>query len=102
MRQSGVGNIQIFVRAPGFSCNQIPLQSNRMTYKTFCGGIFETNCYLVKAPQGWILFDAPEGSCEWVKSLGVDLKLLLLTHGHIDHVQDVAKIKRQRSEEHTS
>ncbi|PWT82536.1 MAG: hypothetical protein C5B58_08075 [Acidobacteria bacterium] len=66
-----------------------------MNYKKFCGGIFETNCYLLKASQGWILFDAPEGACEWVKSIDVDLKLLLLTHGHIDHVQDVAKIKRQ-------
>jgi len=66
-----------------------------MNYKQFCGGIFETNCYLLKEPDGWILFDAPEGSCEWVKSLRIDLKLLLLTHGHIDHVQDVAKIKRQ-------
>lgn len=66
-----------------------------MNYKQFCGGIFETNCYLLKTPQGWILFDAPEGSCEWVRSLGVDPKLLLLTHGHVDHVQDVSKIKRQ-------
>src|SRR5215468_2210919 len=65
------------------------------TYKAFCCGIFETNCYLLQAPQGWILFDAPEGACEWVKSIGVDLKLLLLTHGHIDHIQDVAGIKRQ-------
>ncbi|PYJ22805.1 MAG: hypothetical protein DME99_04450 [Verrucomicrobia bacterium] len=64
-------------------------------YERFCGGIFETNCYLVKAPEGWILFDAPDGACEWIKSLDVDPKLLLLTHGHIDHVQDVAKIKRQ-------
>ena len=95
MRQSAVGNIQIFVKAPGFSCSQTPQQSNPMNYKQFCGGIFETNCYLLKAPQGWILFDAPQGSCEWVESLGIDLKLLLLTHGHIDHVQDVAKIKRQ-------
>jgi len=66
-----------------------------MNYKQFCGGIFETNSYLLEAPQGWILFDAPEGSCEWVRSLGVDPKLLLLTHGHVDHVQDVARIKRQ-------
>jgi glyoxylase-like metal-dependent hydrolase (beta-lactamase superfamily II) len=66
-----------------------------MNYKQFCGGIFETNCYLLKAPEGWMLFDAPEGSCAWIGSLGVDLKLLLLTHGHIDHVQDVAKIKRR-------
>jgi glyoxylase-like metal-dependent hydrolase (beta-lactamase superfamily II) len=66
-----------------------------MGYESFCGGIFETNCYLFKAPEGPILFDAPQGSCEWVRSLGVEPKLLLLTHGHIDHVQDVARIKQQ-------
>ena len=66
-----------------------------MNYQSFCGGIFETNCYLLQAPEGWILFDAPEGACDWVRSLDADLKLLLLTHGHIDHVQDVARIKRQ-------
>src|SRR5438105_15700353 len=66
-----------------------------MNYKKFCGGIFETNCYLLEAPQRWILFDAPQGACEWVKSLGIDPKLLLLTHGRVDHVQDVARIKRQ-------
>jgi glyoxylase-like metal-dependent hydrolase (beta-lactamase superfamily II) len=66
-----------------------------MKYQSFCGGIFETNCYLVEAPEGWILFDAPEGAHEWLRSLNVRPKLLLLTHGHIDHVQDLASIKRQ-------
>src|SRR5437773_5437614 len=66
-----------------------------MTYESFCGGIFETNCYLLEAPEGWILFDAPEGACQWLESRDLDPKLLLLTHGHIDHVQDVAKIKRR-------
>lgn len=66
-----------------------------LTYDTFCGGIFETNCYLVQAPEGSILFDAPEGVCDWLDKRKVNLKLLLLTHGHIDHVQDVAKIKRR-------
>src|SRR6266403_1856709 len=66
-----------------------------MIYETFCGGIFETNSYLLMAPEGWILFDAPQGACEWMRSLEVEPKLLLLTHGHIDHVQDVARIKRQ-------
>src|SRR5215468_2379552 len=65
------------------------------TYKAFCGGIFETNCYLFEAPEGWILFDAPEGACEWLRSLNIHPKLLLLTHGHIDHIQDVARIKQQ-------
>ncbi len=66
-----------------------------ITYKSFCGGIFETNCYLIEAPEGWILFDAPDGACAWVESLNIDPKLLLLTHGHFDHVPDVAKIKRR-------
>ena len=68
-----------------------------MIYESFCGGIFETNCYLFKAPGGWILFDAPDGACDWLESCNVDLKLLLLTHGHVDHVQDVAQIKQRFS-----
>ena len=70
-------------------------QTAGMTYETFCGGMFETNCYLISAPEGWILFDAPDGACDWLESRQVDLKLLLLTHGHIDHIQDVAKIKHR-------
>ena len=66
-----------------------------MIYETFCGGIFETNCYLVKAPEGWILFDAPDGACDWLVSRNVTPKLLLLTHGHFDHIPDVAKIKHR-------
>jgi len=66
-----------------------------MNYESFCGGIFETNCYLLEAPEGSILFDAPQGACEWLHSIDARPKLLLLTHGHIDHVQDVARIKRQ-------
>src|ERR1700730_7407346 len=75
----------------------LPWPRNRtamMTYETFCGGIFETNCYLVEAPEGWMLFDAPDGACNWLESRHVDVKLLLLTHGHYDHVPDAAKIKR--------
>ena len=66
-----------------------------MTYKAFCGGIFETNCYLLDAPGGSILFDAPDGACHWLESSLLKPKLLLLTHGHFDHIPDVAKIKRR-------
>jgi hydroxyacylglutathione hydrolase len=62
-------------------------------YQTFTGGIFETNCYAFEAPQGWILFDAPDGACAWLVRQEIAPRLLLLTHGHIDHIQDVAKIK---------
>jgi glyoxylase-like metal-dependent hydrolase (beta-lactamase superfamily II) len=66
-----------------------------MRYESFCGGIFETNCYAFEAPEGWILFDAPDGCCAWLEAQGISPKLLLLTHGHFDHVPDVAKVKRR-------
>ena len=66
-----------------------------MDYKTFCGGIFETNCYVIEAPEGPILFDAPDGTCDWLEAASITPKLLLLTHGHFDHVPDIAKIKRR-------
>jgi len=66
-----------------------------MNYDTFCGGIYETNCYLLHAPEGPILFDAPDGACAWLEKRGIDLKLLLLTHGHFDHIPDLASIKRR-------
>ena len=64
-------------------------------YETFCGGIFETNCYLLEAPGGFILFDAPDGACAWLESRGITPQLLLLTHGHFDHIPDVAKIRKR-------
>ena len=66
-----------------------------MEYKTFCGGLFETNCYLITAPEGDILFDTPDGTCDWLVSQGIRPQLLILTHGHIDHIQDVARVKRR-------
>jgi len=67
----------------------------QMKYETFCGGILETNCYVFRAPQGAVLFDAPDGSCAWLAESGVELKMLVLTHGHFDHIPDVAKIKHR-------
>lgn len=77
-------------------CNDVTINGFHVArVDTFSGGIFETNCYLFEAADGWILFDAPEGACEWVRSLDIRPKFLVLTHGHVDHVQDVAKVKHQ-------
>ena len=66
-----------------------------MKWESFCGGMFDTNCYLVHAPGGTILFDAPQGACDWLESTITKLDLLILTHGHFDHIPDVAKLKRR-------
>jgi hydroxyacylglutathione hydrolase len=64
-----------------------------LEFKKFTGGIFETNGYLIKAPEGNILIDAPEGACNAFPGQKIDL--LVLTHGHFDHIVDAARIKRE-------
>jgi hydroxyacylglutathione hydrolase len=64
-------------------------------FQTFIGGIFDTNAYLVKARGGEILFDAPTGTLDWLEQENIIPGLLLITHGHIDHIDDAAKIKKR-------
>ena len=64
-------------------------------FQTFIGGIFDTNAYLVQVPGGNVLIDAPTGSSDWVGDMAVRLDLLLITHGHIDHIDDAAKMKQR-------
>jgi glyoxylase-like metal-dependent hydrolase (beta-lactamase superfamily II) len=64
-----------------------------MTIDTFTGGIFDTNCFFLLDPG--ILIDAPQDSADWLQSRGHRVKWLLLTHGHIDHVWDAARIQRE-------
>jgi glyoxylase-like metal-dependent hydrolase (beta-lactamase superfamily II) len=64
-----------------------------LKFKTFTGGDYATNCFLVEAPGGRILFDAPEGADEHFSGEKIDM--LVLSHGHWDHVTDAAAIKRR-------
>ncbi|MFY9120032.1 MAG: MBL fold metallo-hydrolase [Syntrophomonadaceae bacterium] len=63
--------------------------------------LFYTNCYLIQTATGWILVDA--GTRSQAKSflrrlgkLGIqpsDIKLIIITHAHFDHVGSLASIK---------
>lgn len=64
-----------------------------MQVDNFTGGAFETNCFLIQTSTGGILIDAPEGTLDWLNRKGYKVSTLLLTHGHIDHMFDAAKIK---------
>jgi glyoxylase-like metal-dependent hydrolase (beta-lactamase superfamily II) len=58
----------------------------------FTGGALETNSYLIRCPEGNLLIDAPEGSAEAFRD--TPISLLVLTHGHFDHVWDAAALAR--------
>lgn len=64
-----------------------------MELSSFTGGIFDTNCFHL--PEHGILIDAPQGCADWLAQTGKRVSTLLLTHGHIDHVVDAARIKRE-------
>jgi len=68
-----------------------------MQIKMFTGGVFDTNCFLISEGAGTILIDAPQESAEWLSTQETKVDLLLLTHGHIDHIFDAAKIQREHS-----
>lgn len=56
----------------------------------FIGGSLQTNSYLIRCPGGDLLVDAPEGSANAFRNKKISL--LLLTHGHFDHVWDAADV----------
>ncbi|MEM7698247.1 MAG: MBL fold metallo-hydrolase [Verrucomicrobiota bacterium] len=58
-----------------------------------CGGLFQTNGYLVAAGDHRYLFDAPGDVLPWLKSHGIKLDGLILTHQHHDHVVDAAAVQ---------
>jgi len=66
-----------------------------MIIQSFSGGLFDTNCFLLEHEDQAILIDAPQESAQWLAKLGKKVSLLLLTHGHFDHVWDAARIQRE-------
>ena len=67
---------------------------NKADFKGHCytGGICDTNGYAIETPDGWILIDAPEGFIDFINPYNIDVKLLMFTHQHFDHVLDASKI----------
>lgn len=64
-----------------------------MNISLFTGGFVQTNGYLIEAPRGHLLVDAPSGVIEWLGAKGVGPTDVLLTHQHYDHVEDVAALR---------
>lgn len=59
------------------------------------GGFTFTNGYLLRGPGGAVAVDAPQGMADWLGSLQIRLKALILTHCHFDHVVDAANLARE-------
>lgn len=63
-------------------------------------GLMETNCYIIadeETNEGAVIDPGADGSLilDKIKTLGIELQYILLTHTHYDHIGAVAEIKRQ-------
>jgi len=63
--------------------------------EVYCGGLFQTNGYLVKVAGKHWLFDAPEGVADWIGEMGITLDGIVLTHQHHDHVIGAGKVQEK-------
>lgn len=68
-----------------------------MQIKTFCAFQFPQNCYAAIFDDGIFLVDPGEFTQElenFVKVNGADIKYILLTHMHFDHIRATSKVKK--------
>jgi glyoxylase-like metal-dependent hydrolase (beta-lactamase superfamily II) len=70
-----------------------------MIFEKLVLGPFVNNIYILGDEQSkeGIIIDAsfePEKIVQAVKNLGLDIKTILLTHGHIDHIVGAEKVKQ--------
>ncbi len=56
-------------------------------------GIYQTNCYILQNQEGEILIDPGAGASEWIAQICRNPIAILITHGHYDHIFDLAKLK---------
>ena len=66
-----------------------------MALRNFLRRDFRDELLPARGAGGLDLFDAPDGACDWLVSRRRRSQAALLTHGHFDHIPDVAKIKRR-------
>ncbi|CAD7286685.1 MBL fold metallo-hydrolase [Campylobacter suis] len=57
-------------------------------------GAYSTNCYIVNLGGKQAVIDPGDGAFGWVMQNAKNLKAIICTHGHFDHIYDVCEIKK--------
>jgi len=71
-----------------------------MLFKTLTIGTMENNCYIIACEESreTAIFDAPFNAapiCEFLTENNLNLKYIMLTHGHFDHITAVHGVLEQ-------
>ena len=65
----------------------------RILHKYF--GEFGTNCYVLTLNGSSLVIDPGDGAREWVLQNAQNLKAILCTHGHFDHIYDAGLLQNE-------
>ena len=60
--------------------------------KKACGA-YATNCYILKHEKGDFIIDPGEGAFDFVRANASEVRAILNTHGHFDHIWDNEAVK---------
>jgi glyoxylase-like metal-dependent hydrolase (beta-lactamase superfamily II) len=76
------------------------MTSSKLQVKQLIVGPLDSNCYIVwddHSKEGVIIDPGEDAELilRTVKELGINIKYILVTHGHFDHVAAVAPLKRE-------
>jgi hydroxyacylglutathione hydrolase len=63
-------------------------------------GFFRTNCWMIEAPEDGICAIVDPGFngrkiLQWTELMGLQVKFILLTHGHLDHIMAAHYLQRK-------
>lgn len=61
-------------------------------------GTYETNCYIIHHDNKQWIIDPGMGAFDWILKKCPNPQAILLTHGHFDHIFDVAPLKKYFSQ----
>lgn len=69
-----------------------------MEIKRLKVGFYENNCYLLRCPishEGVIIDPAADAGLILEESAGINVRYLLITHGHMDHIGALEEVKKK-------
>ncbi|HEX5164313.1 MAG TPA: MBL fold metallo-hydrolase, partial [Thermomicrobiales bacterium] len=74
--------------------------SSEIVVRRFVGGPLLTDCYAIIVPnQGAVMIDAPrdawQAAIEAAEAQNARMLLAIATHGHWDHITDMARVREQ-------
>ena len=72
------------------------VSDDQLHIETFCLGLWETNCYVVRVGASCWIVDAgfePDAMIGYIEQHNLEPERVVLTHAHVDHIAGLAQVR---------